>query len=146
MEVWLNPVLAASRHDLLILLLQSSTPPLFAHSVYDSFFSPTPPSPLYPHSQHDFPLLFLVVFHTLFHFVANVLLDHLKNFSEGRAPAGGEEDKLIKQTTTALKCTDMLLCTAGLQPVLQHSGGLRLSEVRGQEDRKGHQLHAQEEI
>lgn len=60
MEVWLNPVLAASRHDLLILLSQSQTaPPLLAHSVYYSFFhSGLAPHPHRLPTQHDFPLLY----------------------------------------------------------------------------------------
>lgn len=61
MEVWLNPVLAASRHDLLILLphshspltISQTAPPLLAHSVYYSTFHsgsiplhlPTSPQP-----------------------------------------------------------------------------------------------------
>lgn len=144
MEVWLNPVLAASRHDLLILLSQSQTaPPLLAHSVYYSFFHSglaPPPAPTDSRPSMISPSCTGCPPHPVSLFCKCTFVTSQEFLRE----EGEEEDQLIKQTTTAIICTDMLLCTAGLQPVLQHSGGLRLSEVQGQEDRKGHQLHAQD--
>lgn len=92
---------------------------LFKHVLFTTSlgFSPPPPPYAFTITLHDFPLLFPLSSTSRFTFVMNALLYHLKNFLGGRALEVGEEDKLIKQTTTVLKCTDVLLCTAGLQPV-----------------------------
>lgn len=125
-------------------LFGQTTPPLLAHTVYYSFFhyslAPTPPHPTpqpsmispscSPSPPHPVPLCCKCTFVPSQEF--------LWEKSSGRG-------KLIKQTTTALKWTDRLLCTArapARAPAQWRTR--RLSEVQGQEDRKGHQLHVQD--
>lgn len=124
MEVWLNPVLTAFTYDHLILLLHSptplpisqTTPPPFVPFLYSSTFLTICSLSFFvqPCTTPHLPLPVPVVFHILFPFVFNALLHQLENFSEG-----GKKVKTNYNQFAWRKCTDVLLCTAGLQ----HSGG-----------------------
>lgn len=109
------PLLCPSLRPPLLLLYLFFTPRLFLLTVLicSLFFRPT---------LHDFPpLLFLLSFTScsplyLMHFCTNLRI----------SPRGGKKNKTVKTNYNLFawcKCTDVLLCTAGLQPVLQHSGG-----------------------